>query len=317
MKKYLLSLLFSSILATLISSEKETPLATRGTQFNEPRPNTRLDGFQIESFQTPSRMTCGVMCTQNPFCISYNYCSGKVCQLNSEDVHTQMKSAMIDARCIYKGMTGDTQPHCLTKNGVKNIQDDNDPGVCLIHQKRRDEVCSEWAYFESWIDARSDDKKEFAKYGKFSSHENRSSLRPPFHGGGNCGPLKRNVRRFETPGGRSIYSVAKQACADIGGHLFDRLDGTVEQIEFLCSHFVTYNMWFGLEKSSDGIFRDREGNNMNAFISGATLESNPSDIYLIYSCHTWSTNGQSSAGFRKYFYDEHQGYTSDVICDML
>ena len=58
--------------------------------------------------------------------------------------------------------------------------------------------------------------------------------------------LEEKLEHLVIPRGRGRFSEAKDACEQIGGRIFDRLNGTFQQMRFLCDSIATFNMWFGI-----------------------------------------------------------------------
>ena len=82
-----------------------------------------------------------MMCSQEPICKSFNFCHGKVCEINKVDI-LESNDTEPDLNCFYVGMRAETMPQCMEDDEVKNITDDTYPGLCQINQKRTDS--SEW-----------------------------------------------------------------------------------------------------------------------------------------------------------------------------
>ena len=104
--------------------------------------------------------------------------------------------------------------------------------------------------------------------------------------GASCGLMKRSFERLEVPRGRCAYSVAQQACEDIGGRLFDRLNGTYTQIELLCGALATYNMWFGIEEVSENhVLNTKHKTKMFSFFQRVKINQKKSMPQFLYIAH--------------------------------
>ena len=68
---------------------------------------------------------CATMCLQTAECKSFNYCSRKLCQLNSNDFYSlgQDSSMVEDSRCVYVGMDVEERPHCEIDLDSVDIQE--------------------------------------------------------------------------------------------------------------------------------------------------------------------------------------------------
>ncbi|XP_075242615.1 uncharacterized protein LOC142337278 [Convolutriloba macropyga] len=182
--------------------------------------------------------------------MSYNFCANKLCELNSEDILLMSNASKDDPICVYGGMKNESKPACIEENKAKFIQDDISPGVCEINKKRRDGVCSPWKYFEDVTDNRRADGMEFERPGFYIRYASRSVDQVPYHGGAACVLLDKTLEHLVIPRRRGYFLEAKSACEQIGGLVFYRLNGTYEQMRFLCDNIATYNLWFGMNDTA-------------------------------------------------------------------
>ena len=51
--------------------------------FNEVIGNHKLTGYNLSTHVTPERKRCAILCRGNPECYSFNFCGGRICELNS------------------------------------------------------------------------------------------------------------------------------------------------------------------------------------------------------------------------------------------
>ena len=50
-----------------------------------------------------NRNYCAILCNKSPECLSFNFCSSQICELNSRDVFSRNSSLEDETRCIYQG----------------------------------------------------------------------------------------------------------------------------------------------------------------------------------------------------------------------
>ncbi|XP_075258025.1 uncharacterized protein LOC142350014 [Convolutriloba macropyga] len=138
--------LFIKIEIVVSSDLSVTPHAKRYTPFNDIRPRSKLQGSLIGTkFPVYERERCAAICSINPRCLSYNFCSDRICELNNQDVHTittlnGSRFLIHDNLCIYGGMKNESKPSCVEQIADSEI---NSAGKCQISLKLLSSVNSE------------------------------------------------------------------------------------------------------------------------------------------------------------------------------
>ena len=89
-----------------------TRLVERSLDFADSRAGQKLIFTSISSHFQVSQAECSRLCLFVPECLSFNYCSSKLCRLNSQDAFTGAANFAKDANCIYFGMMPDGYPLC-------------------------------------------------------------------------------------------------------------------------------------------------------------------------------------------------------------
>ena len=101
-----------------------------------------------------SLVNCGLMCSLNRSCLSFNYCSPKTCQLNSLDIFSDNAQITKGTKaCGYYGMKKNDAPRCWQEGIEKSIENDLSPGPCEINLKRHD---ASWGEFEEYVEIDTD-----------------------------------------------------------------------------------------------------------------------------------------------------------------
>ena len=68
---------------------------------------------------------CATLCLQTAECKSFNYCNGRICELNSNDFHSLGADSKLveEPECVYGGMAVEEQPHCEEESEPIDIQE--------------------------------------------------------------------------------------------------------------------------------------------------------------------------------------------------
>ena len=134
-------------------------------------------------------------------------------------------------------------PGCMEAGSMRSIRDDSLPNRCEINQKRID---AEWT---SWQGTLIDTVEEWKRF----SSRNCANFS---HGGietclGNSENIVEWLKWVNT---RSNWAVSRLHCEQIGGKLFDDLNGTSAQLQFmyyklhdLCLHI---GYWVGVTRTT-------------------------------------------------------------------
>ena len=125
------------------------PLAIRSVAFEHNYVSKKLHQKEILSLQKVSIIGCSFACNIHPECLSFNYCSNKLCRLNSEDIFSTQSAAedilVDDHDCRYVGIGRQEKPNCEEKGSAIDIQDDETSAqTCAITGKRVDQVWTPW-----------------------------------------------------------------------------------------------------------------------------------------------------------------------------
>ena len=89
-----------------------TRLAERSLDFEDSRAGHVLIATPISSHFLVSLAQCSRLCLFVPECLSFNYCSSKLCRLNSQDALTDAANFANDVNCMYFGMMPDGNQLC-------------------------------------------------------------------------------------------------------------------------------------------------------------------------------------------------------------
>ena len=239
-KKLLVSVSLISLIfpKNLIFSLK--PRKVQSTAFEEIAAGKKLVSDWLETFLVVSESKCALACSMNIFCRSFNFCGPETCELNSQDLYStnQTNTLFSDVpNCKYYGMKKEALPICKENDRFSDIQEERSNGVCNIKNKRVD---VDWS---SWTSRTETDTSTELKIVEF-----RSITLGPAHGG------KTNQNDTDTIVITWLISVKEQKnwhsardhCSAIGGQLFSKVDGTVEQLQFLRERMENQPFWMGI-----------------------------------------------------------------------
>ena len=288
------------------------PVTVRSVIFEDRQNGKRLIGSLLETQKTFFENKCALACSRNPKCRSFNFCSKMKCQLSSEDafsIGVSFTSLMHnDPYCNYHGMLLDHVPKCNEGKITKNIQNDLYPGSCQINHKRVDEVLGPWQPMP-----KIHTEIEWRKY------DMRKTLVQSAHGGiASNESTARNSEWFKRVHSAQMnWTEAEASCEQEGGTLFDKLDGTEEQLDFFYDTFGEASYWIGVVAAGE-VQEDRWKNVRGDILSTDKLKWNidhprlnrvaRSTILLTYS-HQKSK--------REYLTNKNPSHTKYFFCDML
>ena len=197
-----------------------------------------VDGL-LNELEVTAITKCGVACSRDELCRSFNLCDDTRCQLSYEDVFSTQKADTIletGQNCIYVGMRKHASPKCRENGIFADIQEEISSN-CKINSKRVDR---EWG---PWETEKIDNIDEW----KVSS--TRSMLVDASHGGvegDNSNEILSAWLKFNRE--NLPWLTAKSSCETFGGVLFSRLNGSVTQLEFLVKKMpqtTTDFIWLG------------------------------------------------------------------------
>ena len=92
----------------------------------------RLTQCVIIRLKSTSTSECALKCLKIPQCRSFNFCTSRLCELNSDDVISIGRNQswmMSHAGCTYHGMQKDHAPRCFHWGKEQDILDDQNPGT--------------------------------------------------------------------------------------------------------------------------------------------------------------------------------------------
>ena len=124
-----------------------SPLVDRTILFDDFRSHAKLQGYLLKKTVVLTEIRCAVSCLQTPACMSFNFYTNKLCEMNSGDVFSLGSELVPDKNSVYHGVKQTAFPKCLEKGHPISIQDDSSPNLCRINLKRQDEYCDDNAEY--------------------------------------------------------------------------------------------------------------------------------------------------------------------------
>ena len=188
----------------------KTSVAIRSIAWEDVKKGKELTGSSIARNKIISPDQCALKCGKTSLCRSFNFCSPNWCDLNSEDVFSIGRNFSLfedSQACTYHGMKKNDIPFCQEGVEEKYVQDDENPGLCEINQKRVDLEWTSWRW-EVVIDSQDE----------FKEMKRREKLVDFAHGGiagtNETGPTKYWLKFVATP---MNWLSAKDDCKNLGG----------------------------------------------------------------------------------------------------
>ena len=133
-----------SLLLLSTNNAVKVPRAQRNIMFEDFLDQKLVKDGSVEGmFKTSGLNSCALHCSKQAHCLSFNFCSQHLCQLNSFEVSSKDVFVHADSNCVYRGMQREIGPKCKDRGEEKDIQDDAAPGVCGINFKRQDATLEE------------------------------------------------------------------------------------------------------------------------------------------------------------------------------
>ncbi|XP_075256659.1 uncharacterized protein LOC142349101 [Convolutriloba macropyga] len=237
------------------------PRGSRSNPFGDIRPGSRLTGARLMTRIANNTKSCAHQCTQHPYCISFNLCSKRICELNSHTVYSAVAHDNIiltqKKDCVYKGMQAQQLPHCFDgeQSVFKSVQDDYTPGLCKINTKRRDGI--EVVELEV-----TDTSTEFKRVYR------TKICYGPFHGGLPCpgGHQPLEWYKWTINSDKRTWWESVTACQNMGGKLLSHMNNTLDHIRYLVKK-IRKTFWVGLsDRITDGQWLNMDGENVNNYI---------------------------------------------------
>ena len=205
----------------------------RENNFSEVQRGVRLLNYIIQRERSQRIQSCVISCTINPLCLSINFCEPNLCELNSISIHDARTDQHVSDStfCVFEGMKTTDRANCVEDfdpMSFKNIEDDENPGLCEINRKRLD---SEWGPWQ-------EEQKQASNSLTRTFTRNCSVVA---HGGvDGCEGKRKEVEQewMQFHRGRPwAYSSAKYLCESTGMLLWGAIDGSYEQIRMVSEYF--------------------------------------------------------------------------------
>ena len=206
-----------------------------------------------------SQNGCAMSCNRNPKCRSFTFCGRVTCFLHKDDVFSTEEgenSLSSIWGCRYFGMKRKEQPTCKEGESFINIQEDNHKGYCQISSKRVDR--GEWTNWEQTGNRVENSSNEFKNFDIFT----RQSISLDAHGGRNGSDERTwyETLTYHVIFVKNIMSVweAKANCENLHGELFEDLDGTQEQLDWLFEKMEGELFWLGIYTEDHEVWKTFE-----------------------------------------------------------
>ena len=218
-----------------ITSAHIFPKCERLVSYDQVMNHKLFPGSMIGNYEMKTSSGCAMICGRIPECLSFNFCGRVSCLLSSEDLFSLGKNESFledNAECKYWGMKRESFPVCKENGDLKNITNDEDPGICEINGKRVDSpmVLDQIHTDFEW---------------KVFPDENRG-VHLTAHGGVLKRPGRPELSWFKIGPFILNWDQAKSFCESIGGNLFTALNGTKEQLDFSFDTFGDTEYWVGI-----------------------------------------------------------------------
>ena len=229
-------------------------LSQRMIQYGDMLKGKRLISNQWKTQFKTFRQFCAFLCLITPECLSFNTCSPEKCELNQGDKFSMEAVLENYPACSYVGMKRDYIVQCQQKGVSKSVREDSEyDNLCQIDLKRID---------GQWINERHEVQVDSADEWKKVLF--RDCFQPS-HGGKECeGGSRIDLEWMKFVSEELNWNSAKQNCINLGGHLFDDVNGTLEQLHFLEEKLGPNEFYLGIYIDDDGIWRDMKSNRIPA-----------------------------------------------------
>ena len=224
-------------------------LSQRMIQYGDMLKGKRLMGNHSKTQFKTSKPFCAFLCLITPECLSFNTCSPEKCELNQGDKFSMQAVLENHPACSYVGMKRDYIVQCQQKGVPESVRDDSDyDNLCQVNLKRID---------GQWINDRHEVQVDSADVWKKVLF--RDCFQPS-HGGKECeGGSQIDLEWMKFVSEELNWHSAKQNCINLGGHLFDDVNGTLEQLHFLVDKLGPDEFYLGVYTDDDVIWRDMKG----------------------------------------------------------
>ena len=220
------------------------------TAYEDKRDEMRLPNSVLSTSKAATAAKCGLACNKNEDCRSFNFCDGKVCELNREDVFSTADGVDIlqqNKTCKYFGMKKQSIPVCQKDGVLAQIRRRSSIEQCRIHKKRVDRQLGT-----------SQSIVEIYKRREWRKVWRSEVLVDAAHGGKEL-EIDTPVERLRLERDKKSWSEAKENCEMLGGKLFSDLNGTEAQLQFLLDKMGGERHWVGISSEDHESWNTTDG----------------------------------------------------------
>ena len=231
------------------------PRSVQSNVYEDVRENQRFAGTWTKTINVDCQNGCALFCNRDATCRSFTCCGRNTCFLHRDDIFsTEEEEASLSSSfgCRYFAMERSDSPTCKEGETFIKIQEDNHQGYCQISSKRVD---GEWTIWEHTEDRIEDSSTEFKNVSIFT----REMRILEAHGGeeGNDSRTKKDVVTYHIKFVKKYLSVwdARANCENLQGELFEDLDGTQEQLDWLFEKMEGELFWLGINTEDHKVWK--------------------------------------------------------------
>ena len=284
----------------------DTSPVIRAVPYEDTQVQRRLNRPPLAIHKVTSTTHCAIRCTEHVKCRSFNY-YGFMCQLNLDDVFSSLEGEnllIFDKSCVYVGMRKDAQPICKDMESFVNINNDVDKSECEINLKRVD---LEWGYWGS-VEISEDTDTNFKQIRR------RYPTIEAAHGGITSTGNEETLIWLRWVKTLKSWDEARDNCAQLGGKLFSKVDGTTEQLDFFLAKMDQQSHWLGIYTLDHTEWIDVDG----LPIEDSLLVWEPEQVFNYGGIQYHVSNSDSVfENYKiKYLSDENENITKYSVCDM-
>ena len=282
-KKLIARLIICQLTASPIFCATMSPKTAHSTVYEDIRAGKKIPYDPILLKPETSSVKCALACTKHEKCRSFNFCEDKTCELNRDDVYSTQEGEGIlteSGSCSYFGIKREKAPICLNRGKFVSILKETDRGRCEIFRKRVDR---EWA---PWVPSETIDSET-----EWKMMTSRIILTDVAHGGKQGSDDAEKVTWLKFVRESQTWVQARIHCIQLGGKLFDDVNGTVEQLEFLRDKLGNLNFWLGISRDPTNrqIWRNMDGEKVDteklAWNANEPTDTGGTEDYI--ACSNW------------------------------
>ena len=300
------SLTLGCLASSIVALLWDTSPVIRAVPYENTQVQRRLNRPPLAIHKVTSTTHCAIYCTKHAKCRSFNYC-GFICQLNLDDVFSSLEGEnliIFDKSCVYVGMRKDAQPICKDMESFVNINDKDDKSECEINRKKVDLEWGDWGSVEISEDTETNFKQIRRRYptieaahGGITSNENEEIF-----------IWLRWVKILKS------WDEARDNCAQLGGKLFSKVDGTTEQLDFFLAKMDQQSHWLGIYTLNHTEWINVDGLPVEDPL--LVWDPNQKFNYKGVQYHVSNSDGFSMGLKIKYLNDENKYEKRYSVCDM-